>query len=132
MKPKIVIGVIIIVIALTVLIYSGIQDKKLYYVTVAELFAQGRSAMDKGLRVSGYVIPETIKWDSGKNVLYFSMAEGTDTLRVVYNKVMPDQLADAQQVVAEGKLDQNGLFRANSLLLKCPSKYEVADNEEKS
>ncbi len=129
MKPKIIIGVLIIVAALAYLIIGGVKETAIYYLTIPELFAKSELPIGEGVRVSGYVIPESIEWSSEKIQLRFAMAEEGDTLRVLYNGIMPDQLAEAQQVVAEGIIDSTGVLVANKLLLKCPSKYDVSDQD---
>ena len=125
MKPKIIVGTVLIIAALVYLIIGGFKETAIYYLTVPELYAKQPLPVGEGLRVSGYVVPETIDWNADEIKLTFAMAEGQDTLYVQYNGIMPDQLADAQQVVAEGKLDSSGVLLANKILLKCPSKYEV-------
>lgn len=125
MKPKIIIGIVIIVSALFFLIFSGFKDTASYYLTVPELLAKTDITPDEGIRVHGYVNPESIEWDAERIELKFSIIEANDTLGVFYKGVKPDQLADAQQIVAEGHLQEDGLFIANKILLKCPSKYEI-------
>ncbi len=125
MKPKIIIGVVIIVGALAFLIFSGFKDNASYYLTVSELYAKDGITPDDGVRIHGYVDPQTITWDADAIEVYFDLYEENDTLQVYYKGVKPDQLADAQQVVAEGYLREDGVFHANKIMLKCPSKYEV-------
>lgn len=125
MKPKIIIGVVIIVGALAFLIFSGFEDNASYYLTVSELYAKDNITSQDGVRIHGYVDPETIIWNSNDIEVYFDLYEESDTIKVFYKGVKPDQLADAQQVVAEGHLRDDGVFEANKIMLKCPSKYEV-------
>ncbi len=127
MKPKIIVGVTIIVAALAYLIIGGFKDNAVYYLTIPELHAKTKLPVGEGLRVTGYVVPQSIDWDANKIELRFAMAEAGDTLNVFYKGIMPDQLAEAQQVVAEGQLDSTHVLVASKLLLKCPSKYEVKD-----
>ena len=129
MKPKIVIGVLVIVAALVYLVVGGFKDTAVYYRTVKELYAEQSMPVGEGVRISGYVVPETINWDAENIKLSFSMAEEKDTLHVEYNGIMPDQLAEAQQIVVEGKLESGQLLKANNILLKCPSKYEVKETK---
>jgi len=129
MKPKIVVGVLIIVAALVYLLISSFSDSALYYMTVKELCARGTIPKNEGLRVNGYVAPSSIRWDADKIELRFILAEGKDSLRVFYHGVSPDQLAEAQQVVVEGKMAANGELLATKILLKCPSKYEAKKQE---
>lgn len=131
MKPKIVIGTVIIIAALVYLVVGGFKDSAVYYMTVKELYASEEKPFGQGVRISGYAVPESINWNAEEIKLSFALAEENDTLQVVYNGIMPDQLADAQQVVVEGTLENNGVLTANKILLKCPSKYEV-EGEEKT
>lgn len=132
MKPKIIIGVVIIVAVLVYLLVSGFKDSSVYYMTVSEVLSKKSQIQGQGVRVSGYVNPATIDWDAKNIRVRFTMVEGSDSLRVYYDGVKPDQLADAQQVLAEGKLDADGTFHANKLLLKCPSKYEAKLEEDQA
>ena len=125
MKPKIVIGVGVIVLALIFLIYSGMKHTSLYYLTVPELYAKGDGIVSQGGRVSGDVVPGSIDWNPSAVELHFAMYEAEDTLQVFHKGLMPDQLAEAQQVVVEGHLDSTGVFQATTLMTKCPSKYEA-------
>ena len=130
MNPKIIIGVTVIVAALVYLIVASFQDNTLYYMTVGELYAQGRMPVDKGLRINGAVDPSSIQWNAQKIELLFTLTEGKDSLRVVYQGPAPDQLADGQQAVVEGKLDAGGVFHATKISLKCPSKYEAKRKDD--
>lgn len=129
MKPKIVVGVLVIVAALIYLVIGGFKDTAVYYMTVKELYAEESMPLGEGVRISGYAVPESIVWNSDEIKLTFSLAEDGDTLNVVYNGIMPDQLADAQQIVVEGTLENSGVLTAHKILLKCPSKYEAKENE---
>ena len=47
-------------------------------------------------------------------------------LQVEYNGVKPDLLRNEAQAIMTGKLGEDGVFYAEELLLKCPTKYEDA------
>ena len=125
MKPKIIIGVLVMVAALIYLIFSGLQGSAAYYVTIAELRSRPELADGKGIRIHGMVDPATIQWHAAEIELYFDLYDEGDSLRVFYQGIKPDQLANAQQVVMEGRLRPDGVFHASKIMLKCPSKYEV-------
>ena len=38
----------------------------------------------------------------------------------------PSNFGRATEAIVEGELDSNGVFKADTLLLKCPSRYEEA------
>jgi cytochrome c-type biogenesis protein CcmE len=50
------------------------------------------------------------------------------SLPVRYNGILPDMFADGRDVIVEGKVE-GGVFRANTLLTTCPSKYEADQYE---
>ena len=129
MNKKIIIGVGVIIIALAWLIIGGVKDTAVYYLTVKEVMAGEHLKGGKGMRVSGQIVPASIHWEAQTLDLNFALAEDADTLQVYYNGIKPDQLAEAQQVVVEGKLDSSRVFVAQKILLKCPSKYEVEGQE---
>ena len=47
-------------------------------------------------------------------------------LQVVYIGVRPDLLKDEAQAIVSGELREDGVFYANELLLRCPTRYEQA------
>jgi cytochrome c-type biogenesis protein CcmE len=120
-RLKFFVGGAIIVVVLAWLIFSNIQGASAQYLSVEELLAQGPS--DRMVRVSGLVLGETIDWDPQQLVLRFQMADEGGSIPVVYEGVRPDMFRDGAQVVVEGKQSSSGAFQANTLLLKCPSKY---------
>jgi cytochrome c-type biogenesis protein CcmE len=60
----------------------------------------------------------------------FAVTDGNRTLNVTYTGILPDLFREGQGVVAEGALDSNGLFQADTVLAKHDENYmpkEVAD-----
>ncbi|MCS6908296.1 MAG: cytochrome c maturation protein CcmE, partial [Anaerolineales bacterium] len=51
-------------------------------------------------------------------------------LEIVYHGVKPDLLRHEAQAIVTGKLGEDGVFYAEELLLKCPTKYEEALPEQ--
>jgi cytochrome c-type biogenesis protein CcmE len=85
------------------------------------------------LRVSGYVVGESIAYNPQASSLSFDIVDSHDelsstvqvsTLRIVYTGPKPDLLQHEAQAIAEGKLNPDGTFMANNLMLKCPARYE--------
>src|ERR1035441_3316057 len=75
--------IVIIIVALGYLAYTGVQDSKSYYVTIKELNGMGNGAYSKRLRVAGKVQPGSIK-RRGTH-LEFLLMEQDRTLPVVYS-----------------------------------------------
>ena len=109
------------------------------YLTVEEFYDQQATLGDRDLRVSGWVIGDSIEFtqiDSTTSRLEFDivddLANPTQKLRIVaMNEPYPDLLQDQTQALVAGHAE-NGLFMANEgeLLLKCPTRYEEGEPVE--
>ena len=122
-KRKFLIGGIIIILAIGYLAYTGFQASAAYYLTVSETIAKGSSLLGENLRVNGKVAADSITSDINTLSLKFALTEGGKSLPVVYEGVTPDNFRADTDVVIEGHLDSSGVFQANGILTKCPSKY---------
>ena len=152
---KFVFGGILILGAVVFLIWSSTKATQEYFLTVDELNAKGSSIVDKNLRVSGAVVGDTIQYDAQSLTLSFEVAhvpgdnaeletEGglavalheavidpsRPRMKVVYVGPKPDLLRDEAQAIMTGHLGEDGVFYAEELLLKCPTRYEEAVPEQ--
>ena len=117
------VAIAIILMTLSYLAYTGVQESKSYYVTIAELRGMGEKAYSKRLRVAGNVVPGSIKRQGTK--VDFLLQEETRTLAVTYKgtEAPPDTFKDDSQAMAEGEFGRDGVFHAKQLQAKCASKY---------
>ncbi len=124
-KKKFLIGGIIIFLAIGYLGFMGFTGSATYYYTVSELMEQGGSIYGENVRVNGEVAPGSVKQESGSLVTRFTIVdvEGEESLPVVYQGVVPDAFRVGNDVVVDGHLNSAGIFQANNILVKCPSKY---------
>src|SRR5947209_18673354 len=115
--------VVVILLALGYLAYTGVQQSKSYYVTIKELRGLGEGAYSKRLRVAGNVQAGSIK-RSGTSV-NFVLVENDQVLNVVYNgtEPPPDTFKDNPQALSEGSFGRDGVFYAKQIQAKCASKY---------
>jgi cytochrome c-type biogenesis protein CcmE len=148
---KFFIGGLLILGAVIYLIVSATASTSEYFLTINELHAKGSSIVDKNLRVAGAVIGDTVKYDPATLTLTFEVAhvsgdnaqletEGglakalhqavldpsRERMTVVYVGPKPDLLRNEAQAIVTGHLGADGIFYADELLLKCPTKYEEA------
>src|SRR5437870_5022940 len=115
--------VLVILVAMGYLAYTGVQESKSYYVTITELRGMGDGAYTKRLRVAGNVQPGSIK-RKGTQVEFVLVEQG-HVLPVVYNgtEAPPDTFKDDSQALADGSFGRDGVFHAQQLQAKCASKY---------
>lgn len=101
-----------------------------YYMTVAELQGEGAAIVGERVRVNGNVVDGTEDWNPQEMTLKFSIAdESGGQLPIVFYGPRPDNFQRAASAIVEGELLPNGTFEANTLLLKCPSRYEEEPEE---
>jgi cytochrome c-type biogenesis protein CcmE len=150
-RGKFILGGLLILAAVVYLIFSSPKANAEYFMTVDELHAKSDSLVGRSLRISGAVVGTTIQFNPEANNLTFDIANvpgdnATITaqgglakvlheavvdptqrrLTVVYNGPKPDLMRDEAQAIITGHLGEDGVFHADELLLKCPTKYEQA------
>jgi cytochrome c-type biogenesis protein CcmE len=122
-----------------------------YFMTVSEVLASEDKAIDRQIRISGAVIGESIEFDEASGQLSFIIADvpadyeiveqqgglaivlenavndpNPSQIQIVYFGEKPELLRNMAQAIITGKLHSDGIFYADEILLKCPSRYEEA------
>ncbi|HLZ59878.1 MAG TPA: cytochrome c maturation protein CcmE [Ktedonosporobacter sp.] len=111
--------------AIIYLVYANTQASAVYYMTVSEL-KHCTDCTTRSVRVSGIVQAGSIVHDDQQQLVKFVVVDGAQTLPVVYSGVVPDIFRPGIQVVVEGRYPGQGSFQAQTLLAKCPSKFQSA------
>jgi cytochrome c-type biogenesis protein CcmE len=112
------------------LIINGLRSASQYYLTVSELEARAASLQGRPIRLSGIVDGGTIRYDPETLYIEFGLVDRVadigkaQPLKVVYQGAKPDLLQNEAQAIVEGTLGPDGVFYAQTLLLKCPTRYE--------
>lgn len=117
----------VIVATVGFLVFSAMGSSMAYFQTVGELRAADRDLTGEPLRIGGGVLAGSVEQGLGTE-LRFTITDGTDTLPVVYDGVVPDIFSEDVQVVAEGRIGPDGVLVADTLLAKCPSRFEAEDS----
>lgn len=129
-KRFLIVGMVVAV-ALGYLGFTAFQGASMYYLTVDELLARNEAAYGERVRLMGKVEDGSVERSSETNTLRFAVTdENGASLPVVYSGVVPDAFKQGADVVVEGSLERAGTFEADSLLVKCPSKYEGASEDQ--
>lgn len=129
------VGLVGVAAVVTYLVWTGVSDTMVYYLTPAELIAKvadDPTFTDVGVKVSGKVIPGTYEKVSGELLHRFNVRDLADesiTFVVEYRDALPDTFTDDVEVVLEGRMDAAGTFQANTVLTKCGSRYEASPED---
>ncbi|MCL6697429.1 cytochrome c maturation protein CcmE [Sphingomonas sp. NSE70-1] len=100
----------------------GLQDRAAYFVTPSDI-AAGKAAPDKAMRLGGMVEKGSLKRDPDGVTVRFTVSDGKSETPVVFRGITPDLFKEGSGVVAEGRLDPNGLFVADNILAKHDERY---------
>jgi len=127
-----IIGGLMALTALAFLLFSVFQSYSTYYYTISELKDRGQSIHGERIRVAGEVAEGSTEYDVEKRILTFTITDGEiadeeESLPVVYEGIRPSNFDDGVEVVVEGSYGPTGVFNADQIIAKCPSKYEPVE-----
>jgi cytochrome c-type biogenesis protein CcmE len=124
MKPKLIVGIIAIVGFTSLLMYN--------FGNSISTYVNFEQASDmEGAHVVG-------TWDDSKDhgfsmetkqFSFYMKDETGNVRRVVFPHPKPNNFEQADRIVVIGEM-QNDVFYANDMLMKCPSKYNNADEAQ--
>lgn len=112
--------------ALIYFAWLAFQGSTVYYLTVDELREQGSAAYGVQNRVSGKLVAESFEREPQGTLASFALADegGSHTLPTQYDGVVPDLFFNEHsEIIAEGSYRPDGVFHADQVIVKCPSKY---------
>ena len=122
------------VLALTVgyMVYAAFPGNALYFLTVGE-FINGPKYQDgRTLRVSGKLVEGSFQRPEASTLANFQLTDdgGGDSLSASYVGVMPDLFFNPHsEIILQGSYSSDQMFHADSILVKCPSKYRSLEEE---
>lgn len=112
----------------TALVLSALSDSIVFFNSPSDILARPPSPSQR-LRLGGLVATGSVEKLPGE-VVHFTVTDGNSERRVVYTGVLPDLFREGQGVVTEGRLQPDGMFKAETVLAKHDENYmprEVAD-----
>lgn len=129
-RKKFLIGGLVILAALVYLIYGGMRQAMVYFVTPSEIKAQERKTGGKSLRVGGMVVKGSLHRNTDGLTYRFDLTDGNAVIPVYFHGVPPDLFADGKGAVVEGRIGADGVFMANTIMAKHAEEYSPADHDK--
>ncbi len=124
---KFLFSTLLIVLAVGYLITSTTSQTLVYYYSVEEVQSQLSSLQSRGIRING----KAAGIETQGRECRFQVVGERESLAVVYQGLLPDTFKEGSEVVIEGRWNPaEQYFEATTVLAKCPSKYEAADDRE--
>ena len=117
MKRRHIIGIIVI---LAFVLISGVA--LVSNLTPYVSFSQAK-VKNSAVQVRGSLESEIQTLNDGQGVSFCLKDDDGVTAQVIYKGIKPENMEHSEGVVVVGKFDGD-IFRADKILVKCPSKYE--------
>jgi cytochrome c-type biogenesis protein CcmE len=119
-----IVGVAVIAVGGTMIMGKSV----VYYKTPTEV----QALTGQQVRLAGKLVTSSIVAQPNSGKTNFKITDGKTTIAVIYTGSASTALSTAAkpgtQIVAEGSLGMDHVFRSDHLLAKCPSKYTAKTN----
>ena len=122
-RGKFAAGGLVIVAAIVYLIWAGVSQSVVYFVTPTELLAA--PVPSKTYRLGGLVQPGSLKWEPKSLDLFFSLSDGKASVDVRHKGAPPDLFGEGRGAVVEGAWTKDGYFKASLILAKHSEEYKA-------
>jgi cytochrome c-type biogenesis protein CcmE len=120
-KRKFIVGGVVILAAIGYLVYAGVTQSVVYFVTPGELSAA--PVAGKAYRLGGMVKAGTVTWNPQSLELAFTLSDGQASVPVRHRGTPPDLFAEGRGAVVEGTWTADGYFKAGLIMAKHSEEY---------
>ncbi|MEL7537903.1 MAG: cytochrome c maturation protein CcmE [Pseudomonadota bacterium] len=126
------IGLSLVVVGVAVAAAVGagaFRDSMMFYVELPDVVA-GNFPAESDFRIGGLVTAGSVQRETGKLDVRFTLNDLEHSVDVVYAGILPDLFREGQGIIAHGRLNDDGVFEAHTVLAKHDENYmppEVAD-----
>jgi len=117
----IVAGVVGLGIAVGLVLYA-LRDNVSLYFTPTQVFNK-EAPLGRSFRIGGLVVDHSLKRERDGLTVHFKVTDTDKSMPVVYKGILPDLFKEGKGVVAEGKLESDGVFHASQVLAKHDENY---------
>lgn len=122
-RPGWIVAAVVILGGFAYLLYGGIGENLVYFLTPTELVERGERGYDAPVRLGGQVAPGSVVWNAEALDLRFRVTDGATGLAVHSRGAPPQMFRDGIGVVVEGRLTREGVFESTNLMVKHSNEY---------
>ena len=106
----------------TALVLNAFQSNLVFFFTPTQV-AQNEAPRDRAFRIGGIVEEGSVVREKDALTVRFKVTDTARAVPVVYTGILPDLFKEGKGVVAQGKLNSDGTFKANEVLAKHDENY---------
>lgn len=127
-NKKIITSLVLFAIAIMIMMFSSMPSASSKEITISQLMNNGNKYKGDYIMTQGLLQKDSIQWDADKILLQFELYdENNVSLPVIHQGIKPDNFSDDVLVLVEGFINEEGVFEAEKIQTKCPTKYEGED-----
>jgi cytochrome c-type biogenesis protein CcmE len=116
--------------ALTYISMGSLGDNLVYYWSPTEVNASKDEAMGATIRLGGQVVPGTVDWKPDSQALKFRITDGQTEQLVTSTGAPPQMFREGIGVVVEGRLQGDGTFETDRVMIKHSNEYRAPEDGE--
>ncbi len=105
-----------------VLVLNAFQSNLVFFFSPTQVVAN-EAPIGKSFRIGGLVEEGSVQREQSSTTVRFAITDTAEVIQVVYTGILPDLFREGKGVVAQGKLDSNGIFAADEVLAKHDENY---------
>jgi cytochrome c-type biogenesis protein CcmE len=116
------------------LIANAFNQNLVFFFSPSDVQAK-QAPVNRDFRLGGLVEEGSLKREDDGLTVHFIVTDNANTIPVTFTGILPDLFREGQGVVAQGKLNENGVFMAKEVLAKHDESYmppEVQDALDKA
>jgi len=104
------------------LVLNAFQSNLVFFLTPTQV-ASHEAPRDRTFRIGGLVEAGSVVREKDALTVRFNVTDTAKTIPVVYSGILPDLFREGKGVVAQGRLQSDGTFRASEVLAKHDENY---------
>jgi len=113
---------LVFIAAIVALILNAFGSNITYFYSPTDV-TQDKVPHGRAFRIGGMVEGGSLVRDTDGLTVHFKVTDTAQVVPVVYTGILPDLFAENKGVVAQGKLDEHGVFQATQVLAKHDENY---------
>ena len=114
-------GLCVVGVAVT-LVLRAFNSNMVFFFTPSQVVDK-QVPLDRTFRIGGLVSAGSVKRQPDGLTVTFDVTDTAKTIPVTYTGILPDLFKEGKGVVAQGKIGQDGIFRAAEVLAKHDENY---------
>jgi cytochrome c-type biogenesis protein CcmE len=117
--------ILLMVAGIAIATFFGLRafnDNLMYFFSATDVI-EGKAPKDHLFRLGGMVVKGSVVRQPSGLTVRFVLTDMAKEVTVEYTGILPDLFREGQGIVANGKLDANGIFIAQEVLAKHDENY---------